>query len=149
MELLQPKREQYRKATAVLAPVIDLKSKGNRDIEREDDGTHSNPLSTGSASSLGVGGEFDWNVVNEYDPMWPNEYEKVVKELRDIRDREHDQETEMRKRRRDNTRFEDTQVSSFEKYCCKFFGRLTVIRIIKYYTYIQIYLLKFKNHLCF
>ncbi|KMQ90493.1 splicing factor 45-like protein [Lasius niger] len=105
----QPKREQYRKATAVLAPVIDLKSKTNRDAEREEhDSTHNNPLSTGSVSSIGIGDEFDWNVVNEYDPMWPNEYEKVVKELRDIRDREH--ETEMRKRRRDNTRFEDTQV---------------------------------------
>lgn len=104
----QPKREQYRKATAVLAPVIDLKSKTNRDADREEhESTHSNPLSTGSVSSIGIGDEFDWNVVNEYDPMWPNEYEKVVKELRDIRDREH--ETEMRKRRRDNTRFEDTQ----------------------------------------
>lgn len=105
----QPKREQYRKATAVLAPVIDLKSKANRDLDREDDTTHNNPLSS-NVSGIGVGGEFDWNVVNEYDPIWPNEYEKVVKELRDMRDREHDQETEMRKRRRDNTRFEDNQV---------------------------------------
>lgn len=108
---LQPKREQYRKATAVLAPVIDLKSKAiNRDLDREDDATHNNPLSTSNVSGIGVGGEFDWNVVNEYDPIWPNEYEKVVKELRDMRDREHDQETEMRKRRRDNTRFEENQV---------------------------------------
>lgn len=89
--------------------MIDLKSKANRDVDREDDSSSNNPLSTGS---IGVGSEFDWNVVNEYDPMWPNEYEKVVKELRDIRDREHDQETELRKRRRDNTRFEDTQVIS-------------------------------------
>lgn len=94
----------------MLAPVIDLKSKTNRDIDREDDNAHNNLLSSSSVSNIGVGGEFDWNVVNEYDPIWPNEYEKVVKELRDIRDREHDQETEMRKRRRDNTRFEDTQV---------------------------------------
>ncbi|KAF5277810.1 hypothetical protein FQR65_LT03791, partial [Abscondita terminalis] len=27
--------------------------------------------------------EYDWNVDNEYDPLWPNEYEKIVKELRD------------------------------------------------------------------
>lgn len=110
--ILQPKREQYRKATAVLAPVIDLKSKANRDLDREEDGNPNNPVSTSGVSGMGVGGEFDWNVVNEYDPMWPNEYEKVVKELRDIRDREHDQETEMRKRRRDNTRFEDSQVTT-------------------------------------
>ncbi|XP_072766435.1 splicing factor 45 [Anoplolepis gracilipes] len=106
----QPKREQYRKASAVLAPVIDLKSKTNRDVDREEhDSTHNNPLSTSNVSSIGIGDEFDWNVANEYDPMWPNEYEKVVKELRDIRDREH--ETEMRKRRRDSTRFEDTQTA--------------------------------------
>lgn len=108
---LQPKREQYRKATAVLAPVIDLKSKNSRDVDREEESGQGNALSVSNVSSLGVGSEFDWNVVNEYDPMWPNEYEKVVKELRDMRDREHDQETEMRKRRRDNTRFEDTQVT--------------------------------------
>lgn len=107
---MQPKREQYRKANAILAPVIDLKSKNNRDADREEESTHSNPLSVSNVSALGMGNEFDWNVVNEYDPVWPNEYEKVVKELRDMRDREHDQETEMRKRRRDNTRFEDSQV---------------------------------------
>lgn len=33
--------------------------------------------------------------------MWPNEYEKVVKELRELRDREYDQEAEQRKRRRE------------------------------------------------
>lgn len=97
----------------MLAPVIDLKSKNNREAEREreeDAPNVTNSLSGGSGNSVVVGSEFDWNVVNEYDPMWPNEYEKSVKELRDIRDREHDQETEQRKRRRDNTRFEDSQV---------------------------------------
>lgn len=110
--------------------MIDLKSKTNRDVDREDDNAHNNPLSSGNVSSIGVGGEFDWNVVNEYDPIWPNEYEKVVKELRDIRDREHDQETEMRKRRRDNTRFEDTQViydSIFKRQEVK---RISVIYIL-------------------
>lgn len=85
-----------------------MKSKSNREVEKEDDNNlNSNSLSGGS---IGIGGEFDWNVINEYDPLWPNEYEKVVKELRDIRDREHDQESELRKRRRDNSRFEDGQV---------------------------------------
>lgn len=102
--------------------MIDLKSKANRDVDREDDNAHNNPLSSGSVSNIGIGGEFDWNVVNEYDPIWPNEYEKVVKELRDIRDREHDQETEMRKRRRDSTRFEDTQVMKV-LYLSKRIGR--------------------------
>ncbi|XP_015514058.1 splicing factor 45 [Neodiprion pinetum] len=107
----QPKREQFRKAAAVLAPVIDLKSKVNRDGEKDEDSQTGNSLTLSGTNNVGVGGEFDWNVVNEYDPMWPNEYEKVVKELRDIRDREHDQENELRKRRRDTTRFEDPQTS--------------------------------------
>lgn len=129
---LQPKREQYRKATAVLAPVIDLKSK-TRDIEKDDDGLHNNSLTTNNTGSIGIGSEFDWNVINEYDPMWPNEYEKVVKELRDIRDREHDQETEMRKRRRDNTRFEDTQVIN---KLCKIINKSNIL-----YTILTFYLL--------
>lgn len=96
-----------------MPPVIDLKSKAlNRENERDDDGTNTNIFSTGGGGSIPVSNEFDWNVVNEYDPMWPNEYEKVVKELRDIRDREYDQEAEQRKRRRDNNpRFEETPVS--------------------------------------
>lgn len=104
----QPKREQYRKASAVLAPVIDLKSK-SRETEREEEQVISSPLVSAGGNNIGISSEFDWNVVNEYDPMWPNEYEKVVKELRDMRDREHDQESELRKRRRDSTRFEDIQ----------------------------------------
>ncbi|XP_015114085.1 splicing factor 45 [Diachasma alloeum] len=109
----QPKREQYRKATAVLPPVIDLKSKTTltREPDREDDASNS-IFPTAIPNNTATSGEFDWNVVNEYDPMWPNEYDKVVKELRDIRDREYDQEAEQRKRRREVTRFEEPQTSS-------------------------------------
>ncbi|XP_011499697.1 PREDICTED: splicing factor 45 [Ceratosolen solmsi marchali] len=104
------KREQGKKSAAVLAPVIDLKSKV-RDNEKEDDGVIKY-FSTNAANPIGVGIEYDWNVVNEYDPSWPNEYDKVVKELRDIRDREHDQENEQRKRRRETTHFEENQMSN-------------------------------------
>lgn len=96
----------------MLAPVIDLKSK-SRDIERDEEQVTSSPLVSGGGNNIGIASEFDWNVVNEYDPMWPNEYEKVVKELRDLRDREHDQESELRKRRRESSRFEDIQVWNF------------------------------------
>ncbi|XP_050307227.1 splicing factor 45 [Anthonomus grandis grandis] len=83
----QPKRDQARKVS--LAPVIDLKSK--RD---EEDGVpimkHDNigrlPIISGGV----YGSEFDWKVIDEYDPLWPNEYEKVVKELRNNRDKETD-----------------------------------------------------------
>ncbi|XP_034952129.1 splicing factor 45 [Chelonus insularis] len=108
--ITQPKREQYRKATTVLPPVIDLKSKAlNRDAERDEEVSNSS-IFPSTGGNTAISGEFDWNVVNEYDPMWPNEYEKVVKELRDIHDREYDKEAEQRKRRRDTSRFEEPQI---------------------------------------
>ncbi|XP_008545100.1 splicing factor 45 [Microplitis demolitor] len=120
----QPKREQFRKATAVLPPVIDLKSKASsRDAaaaaaaaaERDEEGSSSLILSsnntfTNPGINTATTGEYDWNVINEYDPLWPNEYEKVVKELRDIRDREYEQEAEQRKRRREISRFEEQTI---------------------------------------
>ncbi|CAH1117964.1 unnamed protein product [Phaedon cochleariae] len=106
----QPKREQFRK-TVSLAPVIDLKSK------KEDDEYNIYPKGKVEARlpiiSSGVySSEYDWNVVDEYDPLWPNEYEKVVKELRDhLRgDRDRDREPREihegrdRDRDRDNNR---------------------------------------------
>ncbi|CAG5095643.1 Similar to Rbm17: Splicing factor 45 (Mus musculus) [Cotesia congregata] len=118
----QPKREQFRKATTVLPPVIDLKSKASsRDAaaaaaaaaaaERDEDGstvaTNNTNVFTNQVVNSATTGEYDWNVINEYDPLWPNEYEKVVKELRDIRDKEYEQEAEQRKRRRETSRFEE------------------------------------------
>jgi splicing factor 45 len=104
------KREQGKKSAAVLAPVIDLKSKV-RDTDKEDEGVIKY-FATNASNPIGVGIEYDWNVINEYDPSWPNEYDKVVKELRDLRDREHDQENEQRKRRRETTHFEENQMSN-------------------------------------
>lgn len=103
----QVKREQQRKAS--LAPVIDLKSK------REDDDIYpgfakkksDSALSTLS-SSVTYGIEFDWNVDDEYDPLWPNEFDKVVKELRDNRDRQSDKEEKRRERKR-KSRFSDLE----------------------------------------
>ncbi|XP_014210835.1 splicing factor 45 [Copidosoma floridanum] len=101
------KREQNKKAVAILAPVIDLKSK-TREVEKVDDGV-GKYFGAGSGISM----EFDWNVTNEYDPMRPNDYEKVVKELREIRDREHDQESERKRLRRENQRdYEESQMAS-------------------------------------
>ncbi|CAK1601959.1 unnamed protein product [Parnassius mnemosyne] len=74
----QPKREALRRTTQVLTPVIDLKSK-----QKDEDELNSNSPSLQLKTftpSLNVS-DFDWNVANEYDPMWPNDYEKVAKEL--------------------------------------------------------------------
>lgn len=49
--------------------------------------------------------EYDWDVVDEYDPMWPNEYEKILKERREREqekcrnDRDRDRNRDDRKRR--------------------------------------------------
>lgn len=106
----QVKREQQRKAS--LAPVIDLKSK------RDDDDIYPGYTKKKSetnlptlSSSVTYGVEYDWNVDDEYDPLWPNEFDKVVKELRENRDRQSDKEEKRRDRKR-KSRFSDLDDSS-------------------------------------
>lgn len=60
----------------VLTPVIDLKSKPKDEDESNSNSPNSQPKTL--TASLSVR-DFDWNVANEYDPMWPNDYEKVAK----------------------------------------------------------------------
>ncbi|CAG9796652.1 unnamed protein product [Diatraea saccharalis] len=74
----QPRREALRRSTQVLTPVIDLKSKPKDDEESNSNSPKSQPQII--TASLNVR-DFDWNVPNEYDPMWPNDYEKVAKEM--------------------------------------------------------------------
>lgn len=61
----------------MLTPVIDLKSKTKDD---EDSNANSPSLQPSTLTTFNVG-DLDWNVANEYDPMWPNDYEKVAKGL--------------------------------------------------------------------
>ncbi|KAG7310725.1 hypothetical protein JYU34_003532 [Plutella xylostella] len=75
----QPKREALRRSHQVLTPVIDLKSKPKEDEEPNSYSPSIQPK-TLTGVTLNVG-DFDWNVANEYDPMWPNDYEKVAKEI--------------------------------------------------------------------
>ncbi|KAK9878448.1 hypothetical protein WA026_022088 [Henosepilachna vigintioctopunctata] len=100
----QPKREQQRKVS--LPPVIDLKSKKDDDELYHPMLSKSKKENTLPISGAGYAGEYDWNCVDEYDPLWPNEYEKVVKELRDNRDRDVDKDDKRRDRRR-KSRFND------------------------------------------
>lgn len=111
----QPKREQARKAS--LAPVIDLKSKSRDDDIYPTLKPQTIPLIPYNApipmiSSLSsITAEYDWDVIGEYDPLWPNEYEKVVKELRDQRDRDNEKQDERDKKRerRKKSRFADNE----------------------------------------
>ncbi|KPJ16711.1 Splicing factor 45 [Papilio machaon] len=82
--ITQPKREALRRSTQVLTPVIDLKSK--KDDPSQDESVSNNPNLQPKTytPSLNVT-DFDWNVANEYDPMWPNDYEKVAKEMQNKR----------------------------------------------------------------
>ncbi|KAL4702969.1 hypothetical protein ACJJTC_008747 [Scirpophaga incertulas] len=76
--ITQPKREALRRSTQVLTPVIDLKSKSKDDDDSNSESPKIQPKTLNT--SLNVR-DFDWNVANEYDPMWPNDYEKVAKEM--------------------------------------------------------------------
>lgn len=111
----QPKREQLRKVS--LAPVIDLKSKRDEDdIYGFSKNTPKTKVETKVpiiGSSSAYSSEYDWNVVDEYDPLWPNEYEKVVKEMREARDRDRDrgEKDEKRKERKRKSRFSDPEES--------------------------------------
>jgi splicing factor 45 len=57
---------------------------------------------TPSLTSKSIINDYDWDVVDEYDPLWPNEYEKLIKERRD-KDRDKDRDRN-RDRDRDNKR---------------------------------------------
>ncbi|XP_063221073.1 splicing factor 45 [Bacillus rossius redtenbacheri] len=100
----QPKRDSIRKSGATLPPVIDLKSK-----KEEEDSNSNSSTGAGFVVSFPPGKEnrstnqlpkdAEWNVEDEYDPMFPNDYEKVVKDLRELREREKEQEEEERRRK--------------------------------------------------
>lgn len=46
--------------------------------------------------------DYDWEVVDEYDPFWPNDYEKVIKDKRE-RNKDRDRkEKEGRKKHKNN-----------------------------------------------
>lgn len=108
----QPKRDQTRKpGGSVLPPVINLKSK--KDDEDIFGAVHNKPIVVGQIN------RDDWQVDGEYDPLWPNDYEKVVIELKEKREREKlKEEDERRKRRgemprppRETNRFEMPELS--------------------------------------
>ncbi|XP_065223433.1 splicing factor 45 isoform X2 [Planococcus citri] len=117
----QVKRDTVRKTT--VAPVFDLKNKKDEEIN----GTPLLPSTLSifpqatapkSVKNIACVGEpqardMDWNFEgNEYSPLWPNDYDKVVKDLRELRDRERErEEEERRKRREERSRNRDKRIS--------------------------------------
>ncbi|XP_059477929.1 splicing factor 45 isoform X2 [Neocloeon triangulifer] len=99
----QPKREQMRKPPPTLAPVINLKkakTPGDARSEKKPilvSGFHESrsnvlPITTISHIPKTASNELEWNWEDEYDPMWPNDYEAVVQEMKERKSRENDEE---------------------------------------------------------
>lgn len=82
-EIITPRMKQ----TPVLAPVRDFKKFTKKDVvvvdntleESKYSFTPAKPFSRGVDSLLPL----DVKIEREYDPLWPNDYEKVVKEMRE------------------------------------------------------------------
>ncbi|KAM6896770.1 splicing factor 45 [Lycodopsis pacificus] len=86
-------KTQRMKQTTVLAPVIDLKRGGSSDDRQITD----TPPHAASGIKEAVPSGFSSGdalipLADEYDPMFPNDYEKVVKRHREERQRQREQE---------------------------------------------------------
>ncbi|XP_059182311.1 splicing factor 45 isoform X1 [Centropristis striata] len=86
-------KTQRMKQTTVLAPVIDLKRGGSSD-ERQitDTPPHAAAALKDTVPSGFSSGDVLIPLADEYDPMFPNDYEKVVKRHREERQRQREQE---------------------------------------------------------
>lgn len=100
-----------------MAPVMLLKSK--KIIEPEDifkpaENKKSKTVTTFNITHNATNkafNDYDWDVVDEYDPMWPNDYEKLVKEKRD-RDSEKSRDRNRNERKRQNNpRFHEPELT--------------------------------------
>ncbi|XP_064198698.1 splicing factor 45 isoform X2 [Anguilla rostrata] len=100
-------KTQRSKQTTVLAPVIDLKRGGSgEDRQISDTPPHvaaglKDPVPTGFSS-----GDVLIPLADEYDPMFPNDYEKVVKRHREERQRQREQERQKEIEEREKKRKE-------------------------------------------
>ncbi|KAM4615294.1 splicing factor 45 isoform 1-T2 [Polymixia lowei] len=113
-------KTQRMKQTTVLAPVIDLK-RGSSSDDRQISDTP--PHIAAGLKDAVLGGFSSGDVLvplaDEYDPMFPNDYEKVVKRHREERQRQREQERqkeieEREKKRKD--RHEGGAPSGFSRF---------------------------------
>ncbi|XP_020511945.1 splicing factor 45 isoform X2 [Labrus bergylta] len=86
-------KTQRMKQTTVLAPVIDLKRGGSSDDRQiSDTPPHAAAGLKDSVPSGFSSSDVLIPLADEYDPMFPNDYEKVVKRHREERQRQREQE---------------------------------------------------------
>ncbi|XP_030635266.1 splicing factor 45 [Chanos chanos] len=104
--LTQAKSQRIRQST-VLAPVIDLK-RGNTGEERQlsDTPPHITAGLKEAAPGSFSSGDVLIPLADEYDPMFPNDYEKVVKRQREERQRQREQERQKEIEEREKKRKE-------------------------------------------
>lgn len=117
--LTQAKTQRMKQST-VLAPVIDLKRGGSSDDRQiSDTPPHAAAGLKDTVPSGFSSGDVLIPLADEYDPMFPNDYEKVVKRHREERQRQREQERqkeieEREKKRKD--RHEGGAPSGFSRF---------------------------------
>uniref|UniRef100_A0A8C6YV51 Splicing factor 45 n=1 Tax=Nothoprocta perdicaria TaxID=30464 RepID=A0A8C6YV51_NOTPE len=109
-------KSQRTKQTTVLAPVIDLK-RGSTSDERQivDTPPHvaaglKDPVPSGFSA-----GDVLIPLADEYDPMFPNDYEKVVKRQREERQRQRELERQKEIEEREKRRKDRHEASGFSR----------------------------------
>ncbi|KAM9467986.1 splicing factor 45 [Clarias gariepinus] len=104
--LTQAKTQRMRQSN-VLAPVIDLKrGSGGEERQISDTPPHAAAGMKDSAPSGFSSGDVLIPLADEYDPMFPNDYEKVVKRQREERQRQREQERQKEIEEREKKRKE-------------------------------------------
>uniref|UniRef100_F7A8J6 Splicing factor 45 n=5 Tax=Cercopithecidae TaxID=9527 RepID=F7A8J6_MACMU len=109
-------KSQRTKQSTVLAPVIDLKRGGSSDDRQiVDTPPHvaaglKDPVPSGFSA-----GEVLIPLADEYDPMFPNDYEKVVKRQREERQRQRELERQKEIEEREKRRKDRHEASGFAR----------------------------------
>uniref|UniRef100_A0A9L0RNS3 Splicing factor 45 n=1 Tax=Equus caballus TaxID=9796 RepID=A0A9L0RNS3_HORSE len=109
-------KSQRTKQSTVLAPVIDLKRAGSSDDRQiVDTPPHAaaglkDPVPSGFSA-----GEVLIPLADEYDPMFPNDYEKVVKRQREERQRQRELERQKEIEEREKRRKDRHEASGFSR----------------------------------
>lgn len=105
MCVVEPKKNPNKQTkTQLLAPTTLFKPKNQMPYANDKNNDFANKGQIASKQQLTItthslvpphkaAEDYSWDVVDEYDPLWPNEYEKLVKDRRERRENE-------RKRRR-------------------------------------------------
>lgn len=112
--LTQAKTQRTKQST-VLAPVIDLKRASADDRQIIDTPPHVGAAVKDSAPSGFSTGDVLVPLADEYDPMYPNEYEKVVKRQREERQRQREIERQKEIEEREKRRKDRHEASGFSR----------------------------------